>query len=291
MVDTNYFLSYLKNVNFRIIRSGNRNQQLSSMASVTLMKNPLDYIQSGHLNMDLLRFNYNTTPPTPDTVQDDPKIINASAIEYSENWLSQCENGLPSKDGFINGIGSIVNPFLYNIKGQWRAVKSYAYLTGRNTTTTADTRKSGFFKKFNPFYKPQNQTTGSWFIDNSYWTFASQVTQYSPHGVELENRDAINRYSAAQYGYNYKLPVAVSSNSKYNEMGFDGFEDYNKNYLQIPSPSKPHFGFHQSVNANASITDKKSHTGKNSIVVKSNQKATLVKKINGCKTSNSDGVR
>jgi len=241
------------------------------------MKNPLLLNANGEgaLYQDLIRFN-----TTPDPIAEDPKIINANAIEYSQDWVSQCENGLPSKFGLLNGIGTPVNPFIYNIKGEWRPVKSYAYLTGRNATTNSNTRNSGYFKKFNPFYKRQNNT---WVIDNSNWTFASSVTMYNPYGVELENKDALNRYSAAQYGYLYKLPVAVSSNARYQEMGFDGFEDYNPLNYTTPSALKPHFGFQQSVNPNASISNKKSHTGKNAIVVKSNQKATLVKKINGCK--------
>jgi hypothetical protein len=262
---------------FRVIRSGYRNQQMASMASITLMKNPLLLNANGEgtINQDLIRFN-----TVADPIVDDPKIINANAIEYSQDWVSQCENGLPSKFGLLNGIGTPVNPFIYNIKGEWRPVKSYAYLTGRNATANSNTRNSGYFKKFNPFYKRENNT---WVIDNSNWTFASSVTMYNPYGVELENKDALNRYSAAQYGYQYKLPVAVSSNARYQEMGFDGFEDYNPLNYTTPSALKPHFGFQQSVNPNASISNKKSHTGKNAIVVKSNQKATLVKKINGCK--------
>ncbi len=289
IINSSYYYSVLLNKKFRIFRSGNRNQQMGSMATVTLMKNPL--ISNGtttNVSMDLLRYNYTTDPATIDTVSDDPKIINASAVEYSEDWLSQCENGLPSPLGLINGTGTPVNPFFYNIKGQWRAVKSYAYLTGRNAATNADTRKAGFYKKFNPFYKNQNVAAGTWAIDNANWTFASQVTKFSPYGTELENKDAINRYSSAQYGYNYKLPIAVSSNAKYNEMGFDGFEDYNFNFWQVPSPLRPHFGFQQNVNPNAAVTNKKSHTGKNSIVVKSEQRATLVKKINGCKPNNNN---
>jgi hypothetical protein len=261
---------------------------MASMASVTLMTNPLVGTPN-HLSLDLLRFNYTPSIPTSaDTVADDPKVINASAIQYSEDWLSQCENGLPSLVGLLNGTGTAVNPYCYNTKGQWRAVKSYAYLTGRSATPNANTRAAGFFKKFSPFYKKQDTQSSPWVIDSTNWTFASKVSKYSPYGLELENADAIKRYSSAQYGHNYKLPVAVSSNAKYNEMGYDGFEDYNSNYLQTPSTLKPHFGFEQSVNSNASITNAKSHTGKCSIVVKAQQKATLIKKINGCKTKDAN---
>jgi hypothetical protein len=115
---------------------------------------------------------------------------------------------------------------------------------------------------------------------NGGWTYASEVSQFSPYGQELENKDALNRYSSAQYGYKYTLPVAVASNARYSEIGFDGFEDYD-----IPNPYfKPHFGFSQNlITTDVQLSKNKSHTGKNSIAVKPGKKATFSRKINGCK--------
>ena len=47
-----------------------------------------------------------------------------------------------------------VNPYLFNILGEHRAIKSYAYLTGRNTSSVGvSTRNEGFFNAFSPFYQ------------------------------------------------------------------------------------------------------------------------------------------
>lgn len=264
-------ISILNRLLFRVIRSGYRNQQMASMASITLMKNPLSLNANGEgiLNQDLIQFNTILDP-----IADDPKIINASAVEYSQDWVSQCENGLPSS------TSTNFNKYLYNVLGEWRPVKSYAYLTGRNATTNSNTRNSGYYKKFNLFYKKKDN---NWVKVNTNWTFASSVSMYSPYGVELENKDALNRYSAAQYGYQYKLPVAVGSNSRYQEIGFDGFEDYNPLHYTTPSALKPHFGFSQGVGNTAEVKSNTSHTGKNSIMVKPTKKATFTRKINGCK--------
>ncbi|MFN3754313.1 hypothetical protein [Flavobacterium sp.] len=261
---------------FRVIRSANKNNQMSSMASITLMKNPL--------------LDYSTTVPTVKTsIKDsfdktnvnDPRIINSSAIEYKEIWESQCENGLPEPNQ------TNVNPYLYNIKGEWRPVKSYAYLTSRNATNNSNIRKSGYYVKFNPFYK-LNDVATTWEIDSLNWTFASAVTKYNPYGVELENRDALKRYSAAQYGYKYKLPVAVGSNAKYKEIGFDGFEDYSLLNFLTPTTLRPHFGFSNLVNQDARVTNKKSHTGKNSIVIRPQSSVRFSRKMNGCEDSSSN---
>lgn len=264
-------------LHFKIVRSGNRNQQMASMASVTSMINPIDRDNNPTTAPD------NITDATFGYTSANAKVINANAVEYSDDWKSQCENSLPNEAGLINAIDTKVNPFLYNTKGNWRAIKSYAYLTGRNNFVTANRRKAGYFTTFKPFYK---LTNGSWSAkDNKDWTFASQVTKYSPYGVELENKDALERYSSAQYGYNYTLPVAVTSNAKYSEIGFDGFEDYG-----IPNPGldalmKPHFGFSQEINDKVQLTKVISHTGNNSIAIMPGQKAAFIRKINGCKAN------
>lgn len=249
---------------FRVIRSAYKNQQMASMASITLMNNPLN---NGNIR-DMF---------TKKEGVYDPKVINASAIEYSDNWISQCENGLPSPNQ------QNFNPYLYNVKGEWRPTKSYAYLTGRITPSNAHTRHSGFYKTFTPYYILNDN---DWEINSANWTFASRVSMYNPYGVEIENSDALDRYSSAQYGYKYKLPVAVGSNSRYQEIGFDGFEDYISN--NISNPLKPHFGFSEEINPNISyLTLKTSHTGKKSILVKPNNRISLKRKINACSTNNS----
>lgn len=235
---------------------------MSSMATITLMNNPLSSTNGNIKNMfQKIEGDF------------DPRVINASAIEYSDDWSSQCENGLPAPNQ------QVFNPYLYNVKGEWRPIKSYAYLTGRMTSVNTHTRHSGFYKSFNPFYKMDNN---QWVIDSTNWTFASRVSMYNPYGVEIENRDALKRYSAAQYGYKYKLAVAVGSNTRYQEIGFDGFEDYYSD--TSGSVLKPHFGFSENVNSSSFVTDKISHTGKKSMVVKPNNRINIKRKINACST-------
>lgn len=273
------------NLNFKIVRSGNRNLQMASMASVTSMINPIDTDDNPDTveNITGTTFLYDTSNAT--TSNKDSKIINASAVQYSDVWKSQCENNLPNEFGLINAIGLPVNPYLYNTKGDWRPVKSYAYLTGRNNFVTSNRRNAGCFTSFIPFYKLTGEENAMWSsADHQKWTYASEITKYNPYGVELENKDALDRYSSAQYGYNYKLPMAVASNAQYNEMGFDGFEDYDPTLYLTPSLLKPHFGFKQDVNSNAFVTDETSHTGNSSIAITPGNKVTFKRKIGGCKT-------
>ncbi|WP_299883445.1 hypothetical protein [uncultured Lacinutrix sp.] len=221
---------YITGVNeIKVIRSGYKNLQSGTMASITLMNNPIEST-AGNLQ-DI------TATSLQASTWDAQRIVNASAVKYDDLWAAECDCDLPKieqYDGNGNPIfdylsGKGFNPYLYNIKGNWRAKESYAYLTGRyNGDNEYNPRNSGFFKNFDAFYKPDG--TGNWPISSTKWTSASQVTKYSAYGAELENKDALNRYSAAQYDYNNKFPVAVASNSQYKEMGYNGFEgDINLN--------------------------------------------------------------
>lgn len=272
-----------ENLHFKIVRSGYRNQQMASMASVTSMTNPIDLDDDGYgpdgngvyyfdnINEDTYLF----------TNDFNPKIINASAVAYSEAWALQWENNLPSfpsdldldgvtygdSDPNIEPFKYNFNPYLYNVRGEWRAKQSYAYLTNRisNTSGESSPRHEGFFKQFNPFYRINSS---NWQIGTTNWTSASQVTQYSPFGAELENKDALERYSAAQYGYNYNLPIAVASNSEYREIGFDGFEDFEYQNENPLVDRDSHFSFYNiDPTPNASLNSDVSHTGTSSLAV------------------------
>ena len=266
-----------EDINFKIVRSGYRNQQMANMASVTMMNNPITKDTNGNyidINTDTFLQQEGTT------ADKSSRIINASAVSYTDFWNCQCEYGLESlpyenptstelADTAIEDYN--FNPYVYNVKGTWRADKSYAFLTERTdvkqgASTKENTRKEGYFKTFVLYYTKSN---GKWVknvaADND-WTFASEVTQYSAFGPEIENRDALNRYSSAQYGYNLTLPTTVTSNSRYRHMGSENFEDYD--YI---NSNDAHFSYKEIAleDGDGRITSstKYAHTGNTSLQV------------------------
>ena len=274
-----------RNGTFKIIRSGHRNLQLGSMASVTSMKNPI--------GEGVTVINGNTFD-TEDWSKS--RIVNASAVEYMNQWPAQCECELPQMQ-YNNTTGELIfdynneatayNPYVYNILGDWRANRSFAYLTGRNFADNPTPRDTGFFTNFKPLY----QFNGShWYLDDTRiatpgvsaqqkWTFASQVSQYNPYGMEVENKDALNRYSSAVYGYNYQLPIAVGSNSQYKELGYDGFEDYDFNQCD----EKKHFSFNKNTVLDPiSVTDEHAHSGRHSLRIAPGSSANMSQQIISC---------
>jgi hypothetical protein len=274
---------------FEITRSGYRNMQTASMAAITSMVNPL---YSGTALRDYLSDGVYTS-----TSWDNYRIVNASAIEYSDTWAAQCECRLPKMKYDSNGKLTFdysdtdsnqltaYNPYKYNIKGNWRPKASYAYLTGRNTANTASPRNTGFYNNFYPFYTYKASTKE--FVQNSQyadkWTFASEVSQYNPFGFEVENKDALGRYSSAIYGYNYKFPVAVASNTRYKELAFDSFEDYDFNTCD---ENTAHFSYSNQIQKNVvTVSSTQAHSGRKSLKIAPNNKAVVRKQIVPCKTT------
>ena len=248
---------------FEVIRSGHRNLQSAGIMNVTLMQNPI-FDNSNNLRTDL----GGAFLASSNWV--DWEIINAGAVDYSDYWPVDCECGVEP------GLG-IYNPYVINEKGVWRTKSSRTYLTGRNSYGDVTPRRQGFFTKFSPMY--QLSATNEWTKDFTDWTFVAEVTKYSPYGFELENADALNRYSAAQYGYNNTFPIAVGANTKYREIGFDGFED-----RDFPGcPSSAHFQFED-----GELVKGKAHTGLYSIKVPPASMLKLKKKLE-CPTISIDG--
>jgi len=144
------------------------------------------------------------------------KIINASAVEFSDEWQTDCVDC--GEGEFGEKISGIINPFFMGVKGLWRMKQSYGFSTSRNYP--GNSIEDGFYKTFTQF--PWRDSDSK--VDN--WISGGEVTKYSPFGFELENRDALGNYSAALYGYDNSLPIGVAVNSRYNELLSENFEDY-----------------------------------------------------------------
>jgi hypothetical protein len=223
----------------KVIRSGYRNKQSTSMASMTSLTNPLSTFASNQFT----------------------NVLNAGAVEFGQEWKTYCDCFGPTNVS--------TNPYILGTKGNWRPVKSHTYLSGRTQTSydgNTNIRKDGVFTGYSPFYKLQS---GKWEKDPLNWTFVSEVTQFSPNGMAIETRDALGRYSASLYGYNNTLTTAVGANTKMQQIASGSFEDLTYNSCT----EQGYFG--KAVDANgapitipaAAVSTAHAHTGKTSIKV------------------------
>ncbi|MBK8705982.1 MAG: hypothetical protein IPN33_22125 [Saprospiraceae bacterium] len=233
-------------LDLKVIRSGRRNQQEVPMATITTLTNPLAHFQSNIYD----------------------NVLQAQAMEFTNSWRTFCD--------CFGGTAATAttNPYILGTKGMYKNKKSYLHLAGRtqsNYNSNTNIRKDGVFVSYIPFFK---LNAGNWEIDGQNWTYTSEVTEFSPFGAELENKDALRRYSAATYGYNQTFPTAVAANSKYKQVGFDNFEDYD-----FSPCADNHFKFR---NHNSNVDDTQSHTGRNSIRVTSGTPVNMTKQLEPC---------
>lgn len=235
-------------LNIKVIRSGRRNQQEAPMATITTLSNPLAHFKANIYD----------------------NVLQAQSMEYTNKWKTFC-------DCFEGNVNYSSNPYIIGTKGMYKNKKSYLYLAGRtqsNYNNNTDIRKDGVFTAYNPFYKLNN--SNQWEIDPRNWTYTSEVTEFSPFGAELENKDALGRYSAATYGYNQTFPTAVAANSQYKQVGYDNFEDYD-----YKACADNHFKFEGNI---LNVVNTQSHSGSRSIKVSAGTALNMTKQIAPCPT-------
>ena len=227
----------------KIIRSGKKNNLTTDMATITTLTDPLVSLSSNAYQ----------------------NVLQASAIEFANNRKTHCD--CISKNTIIPFT---TNPFVSGVKGVWRPLKSYTHLTTRgqsNTNNNTNIRKDGMFESYSPFYK---LTSGNWQIDGNNWTYVSEVTEFNVFGQEVENKDALGRFSSATFGYNQTQALSVAANAQFKEQGFDGFEDYRFN---------PCIDDHFKIATN-DTNKTESHTGRYSMKVTAGSPKLYSKQIN-----------
>lgn len=217
----------------RIVRSGRRNVMSAMIGSLSTTVNPLNSLSANNVS----------------------GVLNASVQLFREGWKTYCE----CFNNTSNPLYLSKNPYVNGQKGIFRPYKSYAFLSDRTHTlknSNTNIRLDGLYSTFNPFWQ---QTNGVWTYNDNSWQWVTEITEYGPYGEEMENMDALYRYSAALFGYNNSIPTAVAVNAKRRAIGFDGMEDYP--FLKC---SNDHFSFK---NASGLLLDSDAHTGKKSIKV------------------------
>jgi len=179
----------------------------------------------------------------------------------------------PCNCGSISAAGQ-VNPYVSGFLGNWRPSETKVYQVSRkdeahlNSNKGIDVRNSGHYLSFSPFWLFNSNT--SWYPNTSAsWITTQTVTLYDDQGQELENRNVLNKYSGALYGYRNLLPTAVASNAMQREVFYDGFDDYNfRNVCYTNNICTPDsFNIYKSLGSNYAqrINNADAHTGNYSL--------------------------
>lgn len=186
--------------------------------------------------------------------ENDPYLntIVKCAPEYVPGW--ECRSTFDKKR---------INPYVEGIWGNWRGDTSFVYYSSRseqNPQTPADMRIAGAYKGYKQFWNFGGEWASRNYESLDVWSWNSVITQYNRKGYDVENKDPLQRYNAGLYGYNQQLPIAVANNSRYREIYFDGFEDYDYQSTSCQDDcSVPRHATFNGVAANIDATQK--HSG------------------------------
>jgi hypothetical protein len=212
--------------------------------------------------------------------------------------VEYCEDPLDKK----------INPYTVGIKGNWRPWTDFAYhvdrvqaVPGAMGQNASNLKENGYYASFTPFWTFSggglSSSAGTYpNISNpsdNRWVWTSQSLEYDikgnlvesvqPTAVQFNQYDAngvsteLGMYSGAVYGYSNSQAIGIASNSRKNELMFDGFEDYNFNLTNnstgLNCGLKRHFDWGlQHNNGNwslngTSIVSNEAHTGKHSLLL------------------------
>lgn len=222
--------------------------------------------------------------PTSETICNN---ISFKEIVASVGFLPQSSIILPMEPYtyYSNECGSntneaTINPFISGVMGNWYPRTSYKYLTERKkvVSTTgneseSNLRSDGDYKDFVRFWQ-YNDNNGKWEKPinlSGNWKSTNTITIKDNLGNEVENKNPLEIYSAALFGYYGKLPIAVANNATHREIASENFEE--RPYDEIICGGQPisyspvdncykHFPL-----TGINISTKYAHSGKNSMEV------------------------
>jgi hypothetical protein len=145
-----------------------------------------------------------------------PKVVVAGANTLSDEW--------PFDTLLFGNLGlADLNVYETGERGKWRVDKSYKYRTSivggaqdngtERTYNDAGTFELNLFNYGNPLAN-----------DPTEWLCLSTVTQYSPYGMAMEEKDILGIYSNAHFGYKQTVPLLTAQNSVFDQCYFESFE-------------------------------------------------------------------
>ena len=172
------------------------------------------------------------------------------------------------------------NPYQTGAKGNWRPNKSWIHKhvprVQSDEVSNSDIQNKGHYSTFDQFWNKPITSDGKWTVDADVYSTtpsyinSSEVTLYSPYGEALESKDALGNYSSAVLGYDNKLAIAVGSNTAYDKLGFDGFEEYSYQNNILGCRTKLHMDLGVNPEDPNQLSTENPHSGLYSLKIASN---------------------
>jgi hypothetical protein len=202
-------------------------------------------------------------------------VLHAETVVLKDNWdYDYTDVGNPNvqtrnQAGVIASpllsAAATANPWRFGKQGIWHSWMSYAYQVDRkqaipeaSVTNVTNIKKDGVYEHFVLY----NWLVNDFTFNNPHWTQTGEITKYSHFGFELENKNPLNQYSSALYGYNNSLVTSIIQNATYYEQAFDGFEDHNSTTLYDAVNGRGHLKMSNANSSQMQLYSSDRHTGK-----------------------------
>lgn len=166
------------------------------------------------------------------------KVLSANAVVYSDAWIYNRNNLTSQQSDALNQIVDINNMQVSNyyasgIRGIWRPSENYTYVDDRKQTVDGSSipnvkiSEDGTFDAL-PIYQWENPFFNKACEDTKKWRLTNTITAYNSQNSEEENKNILDIFSAALFGYKQSLNTAVAASARQIEIGYTGFEEYKR---------------------------------------------------------------
>lgn len=185
-----------------VVRSGNRNDLVSTTDTIRALNNPLDVRATKTCTNEGITIAQSKIHG----------VLDVAHTSFYDEWASIARD-LPRAGGPVAD-----DDFSRGLRGIFRPSREYAYLTERSQSTPVDLSRDGTYDLvlFGTGQDPATCETG--------WVRKILYTDYSASGFDTEQFNALSVPSATLYGERGKLLIAAASNATRVEIGYDGFE-------------------------------------------------------------------
>lgn len=143
------------------------------------------------------------------------RVLSISAGTYNDAWPVDASVPL-----------SPISYYAQGIKSGWAPEESHAYVDDRSQATGNLNLKIDGTMSSVPMFNWNFISNGDCYPN---WRKINTITQIASGTGQTENKDILNTYDAAIFGYKDQLSLATAYNAQYKEITYDGFEEYTPN--------------------------------------------------------------
>lgn len=152
-------------------------------------------------------------------------VLNVSVTTYSDNWpYSKKLLRWRTDSDFTNVYDKHISKYGKGERGIWRAESQFSYVTVRQQHAPVQLQHDGIFDEFIQFdwTKPNGGFCANWVMEK-------KVTSYSPFDFAIQQNNMLDIPTASIFGHKSAMNIAVANVCTYNELGFEGFEEFYTN--------------------------------------------------------------